>query len=261
MTKLLDLLIYKIQRFNPANPLDLLDFIIAFGLIASVLIYLSKFPVFRVILGILLLLTLSVVAFIADFVFTGLIIGGVVVMITVTLPMIFSPEIRHYLEKLGHFPFLNLSLFPRKQRKNNLIRNLVASVYELAERKVGGTVVLQRRTGLGEIIDTGIIIDAKFGSKLLSNLFFPKSPLHDGAIIIKDDRIMAAGCILPISPEVRLDSPFGTRHKAGLSITRDTDAVVILISEQRGAVSLAENGKLEIDLDRANLTERLERLL
>jgi diadenylate cyclase len=260
MTKLLDLLLDKIYRFNPLHPLDLLDFIIAFSLVMSFLYYTSRFPVFRVIIGTLILLCLTVIAFIAGFVFTGAVIGSVTFLVLVALPLIFAPEIRHYLEKLGRFNFLH-KLFIRGNKNGYFIRHLVSAVYELAERGVGGTIVLQRRTGLGETIDTGVVIDAQFSSKILHNIFFPKSPLHDGAVVIRDGRIVAAGCLLPLSPDVKLDTPFGTRHRAGLSITKDTDAVVILVSEQRGEVSLAHNGKLDINLDRATLTEKLNRHL
>lgn len=261
MTRLLDLLIYKIERFNPANPLDLVDLIIAFGLVIIFLAYISKFPSFRVILGILVLAILTIISFLTGFIFTGLVIGLATFMVIVAFPLIFSSEIRHYLEKLGRLSFLRLPKVSQKQRNSSFIRSLVGAVYELAERKIGGTIVIQRRTGLGQTIETGVIIDARFGAKLLASLFFPKSPLHDGAVVIQSTRIIAAGCLLPLSSEVKLDPPFGTRHRAGLSITRDTDAVVILISEQRGEVSIAQNGKLEIDLDRSALTERLNQLL
>ena len=92
-------------------------------------------------------------------------------------------------------------------------------------------------------------------------LFSKNSPLHDGAVFIKGDRIIAAGCLLPILDEIKLDPPFGTRHKAGLSATKETDALVIIVSEQRGEVSLAENGKLDINIDRATLTQKLGKLI
>ena len=257
MTKLLDLLIYKLERFNGNNPLDLIDLVSAMLLVLAFLFYLRRFPVFRVVLGILFLLCLTIILFLAQFIFTGLVVGFATFMVLISLPLIFAPEIRHYLEKLGRFSFLRLP----KNRNNVFIKNLVGAVYELAERKIGAIIVIERKTGLGQIIETGVIIDGQFGSKLLANLFYPGSPLHDGAVVIKDTKILAAGCLLPLNSEVRLDPPLGTRHKAGLSITKDTDAVVIIISEQRGQVSLAENGKLQLDLDRSKLTEGLQKLL
>lgn len=261
MSKIFDLLVFKIQHFNPSNPLDVIDAILALGFLGISLAYLSRFPVFRVILGVLFLSLLTVIGLLLNLFFTSFIIGLGTAMVVVALPLIFSPEIRHYLEKLGRFSFVRVPSVSQSQRKSNFIRNLVGAVYELAERKIGALIVITRGTGLGETIETGVIIDAKFGSKLLATIFTDKSPLHDGAVVIKDERILAAGCLLPIHGEVKLDPPFGTRHKSGLAITQDTDALSIIISEQRGEVSLAENGKLELNLDRVNLTERLQKLL
>ncbi len=261
MTKLLDLLVYHIERFNPANPLQLLDFIIALSIVIAFLVFIRRYPVYRVFVGIIILTLITALAFAFGFVFIGTVVGFGTFLVLISMPLIFAPEIRHYLEKLGRMSFLKVPNLSDNQIKQSFIKNLIDSIFELAERKIGATVVLQRRTGLGQTIETGAVIDARFGSKLLANLFFPSSPLHDGAVVIKDTRIVAAGCLLPLSPQVKLDSPFGTRHKAGLSITKDTDAVVILISEQRGEVSLAENGKLDINLDRLQLAEKLNKLL
>ena len=128
---------------------------------------------------------------------------------------------------------------------------------ELAEKKIGATIVIARKTGLAGTIETGTAIDAKFNEKLIQSIFFPKAPLHDGAVILSGDRILAAGCLLPITASAKLDPPFGTRHRSGLAITMDTDCVVLLVSEERGKISLAENGKLITNLDRVELANEL----
>lgn len=261
MTGLVNLIAQRIQDTNFSNPLAIIDIILATLFVVSFLVYLRKFPVFRVVLGILFLFLCSIIFFWAGFLYTALLFGIVSNLILIALPLIFAPEIRHYLEKLGRFSFLHLPKITENQKKQDFIHNLTDAVYELAERKIGGTIVLQRKTGLGQTIETGVVIDAKFGAKLLHTIFFPKSPLHDGAVVIKDGRIVAAKCLLPINADVKLEPPFGTRHSSGLAITKDTDAVVILISEQRGEVTLAENGKLFINLDRIELTKKLLKLL
>lgn len=263
MVFILTLISRRLQSLNFSQPWPYIDLLLALFLVIGFVVYLHRFPVFRVVLGIIFLVGCSLAAFFSGFIFTALVLGSASALITVSLPLIFAQEIRHYLEKLGRFPyiFLKKSVFSDKQKKQAFIRNLIGAVYSLAEYKVGGTLVIIRKTGLGETIESGVEIDAKFSSKLLSNLFFPKSPLHDGAVIIRHDRIIAAGCLLPISGDVKLDFPYGTRHKSGLSITRDTDAVVILVSEQRGEVSLAENGRFYPNLNRAELSEKLEQLL
>lgn len=261
MTSLYNLLVARLTQLDFSSPLVILDLVISICLILGTLVYISRFPVFRVILGTLFLLTCAVIFLLGGFLLTGLIFALAAILILVSLPLIFAPEIRHYLEKLGRFPFLHLPVVTTDQKLQHFIRNLVDAVYELAERKTGALIVIARKTGLGEIVETGAVIDARFSSKLLAAIFFNKGPLHDGAVVIQNSRILAAGCLLPIHKEVKLDSPFGTRHKAGLAVTQDTDAVVIIISEQRGEVSLAENGKLEINLDRATLVQKLNELL
>lgn len=251
----------RLNTLNFANPLVYLDFLIAFSLIVGTLVYLKRFPTFRVILGTAFLLACSIVFFIFGFTLTALVFGLTGGLILITLPLIFSSEIRHYLEKLGRFSFLRVPNLSPGQKNKVFIRNLTEASFELAERKIGAILVLARKTGLGQTIETGVIIDARFGSKLLQTIFSTKSPLHDGAVIIKDGRILAAGCLLPISGEIKLDPPYGTRHKSGLAVTRDTDAVSVIISEQRGEVSLAENGKLAVNLDRVEFSRRLAKLL
>lgn len=262
MTGVLKLITDRLESVDLGNPLSLLDIATALLLVISTLYYLRRFPVFRVLIGIVMLLACSVIFLLSGFIFTALLFGTVSSLVLVAFPLIFALEIRHYLEKLGRFSFIKLPpSYTSKQKKSVFIKDLVNAIFELAERKVGGTVVIRRKTGLGETVETGTIIDAKFSSKLLQNLFFSKSPLHDGAVVIKDFRILAAGCLLPISGEVKLSSPFGTRHRSALAITRDTDAVTIIVSEQRGEVSLAENGKLDINIDRIELSEKLVKLL
>ena len=261
MTGITNLISGKLSGFDYTNPLSFIDLLIALFLIVSFLVYIRRFPLFRVVLGVLFLVACSLTFLLIGFVYTALVFGVVSNVILIALPLIFAPEIRHYLEKLGRFSFVRVPRFTDNQKRRAFIQDLVDAIYELAERKIGATIVITRKTGLGATIETGIELDAKFGAKLLQTIFFPKTPLHDGAVIIKGDRILAAGCLLPISSEARLDPPFGTRHRSGLAITMDTDAVVLLISEERGQVSLAENSRLKIDLDRIQLSTELVRLL
>ncbi len=261
MTGITNLIASRFSSVDYTNPLSFFDLLLALFLIVAFLVYIRRFPLFRVVLGVLFLLFCSFICLLAGLIYTALVFGVVSNVILIALPLIFAPEIRHYLEKLGRFSFVRVPRFTDRQKRKDFIQNLIDAVYELAERKVGATIVIVRRTGLGATIETGIEIDAKFGAKLLQTIFFPKTPLHDGAVIIKGERIVAAGCLLPISAEARLDPPFGTRHRSGLAITMDTDAVVILVSEERGQVTLAENAKMKIDLDRVELATELHRLL
>lgn len=260
MDSLANLFLLRLSIARLSQPLILLDLFFALFLVIASLFYLRNFPVFRVILGTLFLLSFGLIFFYLGFIFTALVFGFVSIFILVSTPLIFAPEIRHYLEKLGRFPFLK-RFYGKKQTDGIFIRNLVDAVFELAERKIGATIVIQRKTSLGEIMETGTTIDAYFGSKILESIFDKDSPLHDGAAIIIGQRIMAVGCLLPVFSDTKLDLPFGTRHQSAVSITRDTDAVSLIVSEERGEVSLAENRKLLANIDRVTLREKLDHLL
>lgn len=261
MSFFVNLIRSRLLALDFTNPLTYFDFVLALFLIVGFLVYIRKFPLFRVVLGIIFLLALVLIFFIAGFIFTALVIGLASGLILFSLPLIVAPEIRHYLEKLGRFPFLKVLKVSEDGKNRSFIRNLTDAVFDLAGHKIGAIIVIQRKTGLGATIETGVIINAKFSSKLLQSIFFKDSPLHDGAVVIHDGKIFAAACLLPIDSDVKLDPPFGIRHKSGLAITRDTDAVSLIISEQRGEVSLAENGKFYPNLGRAQVLEKLTQLL
>lgn len=261
MFGLVNLISSQISAVDFSRPFAYIDVALAAFLIVTCLVYLRHFPIFRVLLGVVFLFACSVFFLWLGLIYTALVFGVAANIVIITLPLIFAPEIRHYLEKLGRFSFLKLPALTSKQKSKVSLRNLLDGIYDMASKKVGGTIVIARRTGLGETIDTGIKLDARFSPKLFETIFFPNSPLHDGAVVISGDRIVAAKCLLPISGEVKLDLPFGTRHRSGVAITRDTDAIAIIVSEQRGEVSLAENGRLHVDLTKPQMADRLQKLL
>ncbi len=261
MDSLLAPVIRQLPAVNFDNPLSYLDIALSVLIGAGFLFYMRKFPVFRVILGTIFLLLCGLFFYAIGFTVTGRLFNFVSSLIFISLPLIFAPEIRHYLGKLGGLHFLRVPAFSHRRRDEVLVKNLVESVFELAEKGTGALIVIQRRIGLGDLIDAGVIIDAKLSPEVLESIFFPNSPLHDGAVVTVGNRVVAARCVIQSLPQMKLSPPFGTRHKAGLSITHQTDAVAIIISEQRGEVSLAENGKLDLNLSRPGLTEKLSQLL
>ncbi len=261
MFGLINLFTDRLSTIDLSNPLGLLDLAIAAMLVISFLIYMRRFPVFRVMLGVLFLWVLALIFLFLRFTFTALLFGLAANVVLISMPLIFAPEIRHYLEKLGRFSFLKVPSVTRKQRDSAFLGRVMNAAFFLADKKIGATIVIQRRTGLGQTIETGVILNAVFSQKLLESIFFPKSPLHDGAVIIVGNRILAANCLLPIYGEIKLDPPFGTRHAASVGITKDTDAVALIISEQRGEVSVAENGKLHANLKKDELEKMLQKLL
>jgi diadenylate cyclase len=168
--------------------------------------------------------------------------------------VIFQPEIRRALAETGS----QLSL-QRADEKGvrETIEILLDSVFYLAERRLGALIVLQQKIGMRALAETGTLINAPLSRELLSTFFFPNTPLHDGGVVIRDKAIVAAGCILPLTQDTHMAKSLGTRHRAGVGVTEETDALAIIVSEETGAVSLAYKGRLLRGLSR----QRLERHL
>lgn len=171
----------------------------------------------------------------------------------VVLVIIFQPEIRRALAQLG-------SIVGRGKKKREIISEIVTASSEMARRKCGALIVIERNINLQNYIDDAIVLDAKVHYLLLESLFYPKSPLHDGAVIIRGDRIVAASAILPLTPE-NIAHYLGTRHRAALGVSEDSDAVAVVVSEETGAVSIAYRGTLHRDLTARDVENMLEKLL
>lgn len=178
----------------------------------------------------------------------------------IALLIVFQPELRRGLESLGRSGFLgkNFFFFNEEDKDiSDILGEICDAVQFLSRSKIGALIVLERETGLNELIETGIAMDSKISSELLINTFIPNTPLHDGAVIIRGDRIMAAGCFLPLTDNQNLSSELGTRHRAGIGVTEISDAVAIIVSEETGTISLAQNGRISRYLDAKTLKEVL----
>ncbi|MCA9430968.1 MAG: diadenylate cyclase CdaA [Candidatus Omnitrophica bacterium] len=170
--------------------------------------------------------------------------------------IIFQQEIRRGLARLGVAP-----LFQRVfQADRDLVQDVVGAAYQLAAQRIGALILITRQTGLKTIADRGTKLDAVVSSELIISLFNPYSPLHDGAIIITENRILSAGCLLPLS-EREHPKEFGTRHRAGLGITEESDAIAIIVSEERGKVSLAYVGEVIRDMTKEQMIRQVSELM
>ena len=178
---------------------------------------------------------------------TGLLIGMVI---------IFQPELRRALERLGRTGLR--SVLHRREHEGS-INLIVRAAMQMARDNTGALIVIERETGLQDVIETGIRLDAGLSVELLLSLFIERSPMHDGAVIVRVDRVIAAGCTLPLS-EAPLPAEYGMRHRSAVGLTERTDAVVIVCSEERGDVSLCSNGRMVPDLDEPRLLRQLHRL-
>jgi diadenylate cyclase len=180
-------------------------------------------------------------------------------LVIVAIPVVFQPELRRGLEKLGRMQFFGQKKYYEDRLKGRVINELLHAVKVLKENKVGAIITIQRKTGLGEYLETGTEIDSRLSSKLLLTLFFPNSPLHDGAAIMKGSKIIAAGCILPLS-DSEAGYKYGTRHRAALGLSERTDSVSIVVSEEKGESSLIFEGKIISNLSLEKLEEKLNEL-
>lgn len=177
--------------------------------------------------------------------------------------ILFQPEIRSALARVGksRLSFLNFDGDDRSDPVVNVINAVTASAKALSERKIGALIVIEQATKIMDIVRTGVSLDAQVSTELLNNIFYPKAPLHDGAVIIGDGKIKAASCFLPLSQNDSLESELGTRHRAGLGITEGSDCITVIVSEETGKISLACNGGLTRNLSPAVLKEALTKLL
>jgi len=176
----------------------------------------------------------------------------------VALLILFQPELRRALVRIGQQPALRA--FFRKGEAH-LIREIVEAVSFLARNRIGALIVIVREVGLASYIEEGIRLDAEVSSELLSTIFWPGSPLHDGALVIEHERVRAAGCVLPLSENPNLPTSLGTRHRAGIGITEETDSVAIIVSEETGRISLAVRGQLSDSLEPKMLRKMLQELI
>ena len=172
--------------------------------------------------------------------------------------VLFQPELRRMLDRLGSVKLRSIFGISKPQQElDKVISNTVAACEVMSRERVGALIVFSREARLEEIIRTGTVVDAQVSEQLIRNIFFPKAALHDGAMIIRDGRVAAAGCVLPLSDSNRLNADLGTRHRAGVGISENSDAVVVIVSEETGTISVAVGGMLKRHL----APQTLERLL
>jgi len=181
------------------------------------------------------------------------------VMLLVALPIVFQPELRRALEHIGRGRlFARSFMFLGEEELKKVIEQVVRATELLAKNKTGALIVIERETGLKDIAETGTKIDGVVSAEFLVNIFVPKTPLHDGAVILRGDRIVAAGCFLPMTERQDLDRELGARHRSALGITEHSDALAVVVSEETGGISLANAGKLIRHLDLKTLAELLQ---
>lgn len=222
---------------------DLIEIIILAGIIFLAFHLVKGRKAGALATGIIVLAGLSMLSKILKFnvlhsLFSTILGSGLLVVI-----IIFQPEIRDALEKIGNRSLKGILSFSDRRRKkeqySNVIDKICTAVNAMAEESTGALIVIERSIRLSDIIETGVVIDANVNDLLIRNLFYNRAPLHDGAVVISGDKIVAAGCFLPLTQRIDLDSSLGTRHRAAIGMAEKSDAVVIVVSEETGGISIA----------------------
>ena len=252
---------YRLSSFAMSLRLvDVLDILVIAYLIYRLLLLVRKTNSSRLIKGVLVFiiaLWLSVDRLQAlNFVLNKVVEWGVVALL-----VLFQPEIRRVLEQVGssRLPFLQMFSKPQVDRHiiENAISETVAACGDMSKSRTGALIVFERHNQLDEHLRSGTKLDAEVSSELLKNIFFVKAPMHDGAVLVREGRILGAGCMLPLSKNVNLSRDLGMRHRAGIGMSENSDAVVVLVSEETGSISVAVGGMLKRHL----MTETLDQLL
>ena len=239
---------------------DLLDIAILSFVIYKLLWMLRKTSSGRVMRGILIFLLAMFLSYTLDLTATSFVLDRVVELGILALVILFQPELRRLLEKMGSGRIGQVfasSKEPEGAEVERAIQQTTEAYADMSRDKVGALMVFERQNLLDDIIKTGTPLDCSVSSELLKNLFWNKAPLHDGAVIVRDGRIVGAGCMLPLSSNVNLSRDLGMRHRAGIGMSEHSDAVVVIVSEETGSISAAVGGMLKRHL----APETLERLL
>lgn len=211
----------------------------------------------QVLYGFIILLIFASVADILNLNTVSWVMNQFLTVTLVFIIVVFQPELRSALERIGR----GRSIFTgeRVLKSENTIDELTRAMTSLSRQKIGALVVLEREVGLNDIVESGTVIDADVSSELLINIFIPNTPLHDGAVIINNEKIVAAACYLPLSNSNLISKELGTRHRAAVGISEKSDAIIVVVSEETGNISVVENGRIDRYLDEDSLKKRLRK--
>lgn len=211
--------------------------------------------------GILLILMLMPISWFLKLTMVYTILSRTITIGVLSIIIIFQPEIRRALEHLGRSAFNDKHILQDEEIMEKVITEIVNAVDNLSQSKTGALIAIEQNTGLGEVISNGTKIDALVSSALLENIFVVNTPLHDGATVIRNDRIIASGCVLPLTSNTDINKKLGTRHRAAIGLSEVSDALLVVVSEETGTISLAVNGRLTRNYDKDKLKDILIRIM
>ena len=241
---------------------DIFDILIMSVIIYEVLILMRRTRSSALLKGVFFLLVISLASSLLGLTGLNWLMNAILNNGAVVLLSLFQPEIRKTLERMGRSNLLSrhTRAGAAEDERERIISEIIQTMLDLSHRRVGALIVFERMTGLQDVIDTGTDIDAEISAPLLENIFEPNTPLHDGAVVIRGDRIQAAACILPLTEASGVSRELGTRHRAGIGLSESTDATVFIVSEETGTMSVAQGGQLLRPMHEDSLREILENI-
>lgn len=234
--------------------LDVIDILVVAVIIYNLLLLVRRTRAMQMLLGIAFLALLYGISRLGDLPALQSLLGDLPILLPVAVIVLFQSEIRRVLASFGRNPFWGMS---KQQKVAPTFDDVALTASTLASRRIGALLVIEREEGLRDFVENGIALDAVLSFDLLISIFHPSSPLHDGAVILQDDRVAAAACFLPLTNSSELSLEYGTRHRAALGIAEETDAVAVVVSEETGKISIAVEGRMITDLDAKDLRNEL----
>lgn len=251
---------YIVNQILSMGISDVIDILLVSVIFYYIYIFIRDRRAGKLALGVVLILLVLTMSSFLNLNTLNFLLQNVVQVGILALFIVFQPELRSMLEKMGGNSLNQLNrIGEQKELQQTLetIDELARSAQELSNEKTGALIVIERTTRLGDEVKSGVVVDAEISTFIVKNIFFNKAPLHDGAMIIRNNRILACGCFLPLSNNGDIVKDLGTRHRAGIGISENSDAIVIVVSEENGVISLAENGTLVRNFTRYTLKNEL----
>ena len=236
---------------------DILDVLIVAFLAYKVLGFIRETRAEQLAKGILVFFLATFGSYVLNLYTLHYILSNMLQVGLIALVVIFQPELRRALEHLGRSKITTVFSQVDKDEAKQMIGEFVRAIESMSASRTGALIVIERETLLNDIVETGTIIDARVSEQMIGNIFYEGSPLHDGALIVRGDRLYAAGCVLPLTQNKGLNKELGTRHRAGIGITENSDALTLIVSEETGVVSIAQDGKLTRFLDMKTVEKML----
>ena len=237
--------------------MDVLDILIVAFIVYKVLGFIRETRAEQLAKGLAILVVMTLASRALHLYTLNWILSGLMTVGLLAIVVIFQPELRRALEHLGRSKFVNVLDGVDKEEAKRMVLEMVEAIDSMSASRTGALIVIEGEITLSDIVETGTVIDAAVSAEMIGNIFYEGAPLHDGALIVRADRLYAAGCVLPLTQNKQLSKELGTRHRAGIGITENSDALVIIVSEETGVISIAQNGNLTRFLDAKNIEKTL----